>query len=100
MIYEQRPQVCKDFECLWLASDMPEEMRPDRVHLYVAGKENDGALKMRVDPAFPDAWKNSVVVDYFLERGNHLLISVGYQITFLPCQDKPVPEKIMLDWTL
>jgi hypothetical protein len=98
MIYEQRPQVCRDFRCLWLDSDMPEEMRPDRVHLYVAGKSTDNALNIRVDPAYPDAWKNSIVVNYF--KTHHRLVSVGYQIVFLPGEGKPMPDKITLDWTL
>jgi hypothetical protein len=100
MAYEQRPQVCRDFECLWLCSDMPEEMWPGRVHLYVDGKEDDSVLKIRVDPAFPDAWKDSAVVEHFRKRGKHLLIVMGYQIVFLPGEGKPMPDKIMLDWTL
>jgi hypothetical protein len=99
-IYDHRPRACKDFTCLWLASDMPDEWRPDRLHFYISGSENDEVLKVRVDPAFPDAWMYSPVIDHFLQRGKHLLVCVGFQVTFLPAKGKPMPEKIMLEWML
>jgi len=29
-IYEKRPQVCKDYQCIYTQSNMPEELRPDK----------------------------------------------------------------------
>ena len=40
-IYEDRPQFCKDFKCLWLAREeaLPEWMRPDRCGVMVVIRE-------------------------------------------------------------
>lgn len=29
-IYDSRPQTCKDYQCIYIRSDMPEELRPDK----------------------------------------------------------------------
>jgi hypothetical protein len=35
VIYQERPQICRDFVCAWLAGGLPEEMRPDKVRAVV-----------------------------------------------------------------
>ena len=30
--YDTRPQTCKDFSCLWLVTDLPEEFSPEKTH--------------------------------------------------------------------
>src|SRR5215475_977681 len=89
--YHWRPQVCEDFNCLWLISDQPEEWRPDRVGFY-AVEESKELVKIRVDADRPTAWQEGVgkqIVDDFRARGKHVLVNVGMQLTFLPAFDKP-----------
>src|SRR5215475_13720877 len=77
-IYGTRPKVCQDFKCWWLEhEEMPEEMRPDKVHMYGAGKPEDEIVKVRVDTDYQWAWKGSPVVGYFREAGKHVLVVVG-----------------------
>jgi len=39
-IYQQRPKLCKEFECTWLANkDWPEAWRPDRSGLFCLQEE-------------------------------------------------------------
>jgi hypothetical protein len=98
-----KPQVCKDFTCWWLTGLMPEEMRPDKVHLYVSGNAGDEVIKILVDTDYPNAWKEAggdEVVDLFIRNGFHVLVVVGNQVTFLPGAGRVKPEKILLDWLL
>ena len=34
-IYETRPQVCKDFSCLWKKGLIEEELKPNKVGFYI-----------------------------------------------------------------
>ena len=79
---------------------MPEEWRPDRVHLYVYGKLTDEVLKISVDPDYPESWKSSEVVKYILNKGFHLLVVIDKQLNFLTGVGKKQPEKLILDWLL
>jgi Fe-S-cluster containining protein len=56
-IYENRPEVCRTFNCHWKQVDyLGEEWRPDRCHFYMQ-QPNDKILVVLVDPAYPDAWR-------------------------------------------
>lgn len=55
-IYDRRPQVCRDFECLWLADQsLGPEWQPMRSKI-VLGMAH-GLLIVSNDPAYPDAWR-------------------------------------------
>jgi len=101
-IYDHRPKVCQDFACRWLSDqDMPDAYRPDRVHFYVApGNDSDEVFRVRVDTDYPEAWKDSPIVEAFLNQGKHVVVSVGWQITFLAGRGRPTPEKLVLEWIL
>jgi hypothetical protein len=99
-VYENRPQPCKDFTCWWLThEDMPEDMRPDKVHMYVAGSDEEETLRVRVDTDWEESWKGSPVVDYARTR-KHVLVVVGNQMTFLSACGRTAPEKLVVEWTL
>lgn len=58
-IYATRPQVCRDFECMWLQEEcIPESLRPDKSHVILWVDETGDKLFVSVDPNYPDAWKN------------------------------------------
>lgn len=40
-IYEDRPQVCKGYQCAWSQSLFPEEMRPDKCGIIVSVESNE-----------------------------------------------------------
>jgi|SRR6185369_4431181 len=87
-IYEQRPQGCRDFECVWLQSQLrrhgeaalPAEARPDRsrVVLNVAG--DSSRLVFHVDPAAPEAHRRGVLgrlYDSEIRRGHAPVVVCG-----------------------
>ncbi len=59
--YEQRPQMCRDFFCLFMTQEaLSEEWRPSQAHFLMLMKETSldrPQLVVMVDPARPDAWR-------------------------------------------
>jgi hypothetical protein len=56
VIHDDRPNACRMFQCMWLASpDMPDEWKPDRAR-FVVSIEAGGGLQITCDPAQPTAW--------------------------------------------
>lgn len=57
-IYSSRPQVCHDFECLWLQEEcMPDELRPDKSHCVLWVDATGEILQVTVDPRYPEAYR-------------------------------------------
>ncbi len=82
---------------------MPDNMRPDRVHLYASGKQTDEGLKIVVDADYPEAWRTGTgadVVNHFLNKGFHLIVVTDKQINFLKGKGRAQPEKLLVDWLL
>jgi len=47
-IYSKRPDACKHFKCVWLASGWPEEFRPDKSGIMLAGfKDQISAYRIK-----------------------------------------------------
>lgn len=60
-IYDNRPKICKEFECGWLANDGDEVFRPDNVHMIITGESQRlDAYIVHVDPAYPSALDSKV----------------------------------------
>jgi hypothetical protein len=81
---------------------MPDEMRPDKAHLYISHVDSQIASIM-VDPEYPDAWAVGIgkaVVEGVRKGGRHAVVLVGDQVTFLPGYGVQRPEKLVLDWEL
>jgi hypothetical protein len=97
-IYETRPSACKNFNCLWKTNEeMPEDMRPDVVRAYAV--ELNGGVKVVMDPDHVDF--KSPVVEWVRAHGYHALVLTGWQLNFVPADgDKPIPEKLVIDWVL
>ena len=56
LIYDTRPDECRDYSCLWLTDPwFGEHWRPSRSKLVLTLSE-DG-IEIRCDPGFPDAWR-------------------------------------------
>jgi hypothetical protein len=96
--YEQRPQECRSFGCLWLADPkFPEELKPDRSKLVFVLEPNKRVVA-HCDPGRPLAWKqaenyrllkNLAVVS--AESGRQVLVALGDSYTaILPDRDVPL----------
>lgn len=99
-IHDHKPQVCREFNCWWLAGAGDEQERPDRAHFYISGNAGDDALKVLVDSDYPDAWRASQLLERFRGRGFHLIVVVDKSLTFLPGKGRVMPEKLVVEWLL
>ncbi len=56
-IHADRPQSCRDFQCIWtFAAPLDERWRPDRCK-FVMRAGITGEMMIDVDPSSPGAWK-------------------------------------------
>jgi hypothetical protein len=57
MIYDQRPDVCKTFECMWKHNPMVgDKWYPARCKMVLLERGPKGIM-VKVDPSFPNAWR-------------------------------------------
>jgi hypothetical protein len=62
-IYAKRPQVCRQFQCLWRMSDqwLPEWAKPSEIGFMLSFNRLDrfpGVVTAHPDPKRPDAWRS------------------------------------------
>ena len=55
LIYDDRPDGCKHFECGWLVQAVPERFKPDKVHLVVFLSSRDGTNAINIEETAPMA---------------------------------------------
>jgi hypothetical protein len=65
-IYQQRPERCVDYSCLWLLSQGREvplgpELRPDRCKVVIGPTTNDRIMAVTPMPGYPLAWRDGPV---------------------------------------
>lgn len=69
-IYEQRPEPCRGFQCLWLASQMsealslPAALRPDRCGVAI---DVNAAGTVMAHCSHPGAWKREPIRAWLLD---------------------------------
>ena len=47
-IYEERPKVCRKYQCAWSQEILPFDMRPDKCNFIVSVEERDGNNCLKV----------------------------------------------------
>lgn len=67
-IYDTRPQVCRNFECVWVQHDkgLPDWLKPSRSRVVV-NSSTGLDLMLHPDPSMPDAWRRPDVLGYFMD---------------------------------
>lgn len=76
-IYEQRPEICRQFLCVWRQShDMPKSMRPDKCGVVFGMGTREDIVAAYVDPSRPNAWKRPMTWG-FIER---LVMQGGFNV--------------------
>lgn len=61
-IYDERPDVCRGFNCLWKLGVLPEEYKPNKIHAVVwASDENPPVVVVSIDKSFPGVQKSEPV---------------------------------------
>lgn len=91
-IYGQRPQSCRDFECVWLQSQrkerpLPLALRPDQCGVVLDGGAGDHVkIVAHVDPHRPDAHQRGEVgrlIDKVLRHGDRVAVMCGEKRSIL-----------------
>lgn len=84
--YEQRPESCRAFECVWLQSQsrpgsaLPAELRPDRCRVVMTVRTDGAGLLLHVDPDRPDAHRRGAVaalVERVIRRSEVVIVACG-----------------------
>lgn len=87
-IYDERPEPCKDFECLWLKDkSIPDNLRPDRCGVVFEKLGDYDTCLALVDPKRQNAWRSKEVLDQMHKLANDgkaVVVSVGKRPVLLP----------------
>jgi len=89
-IYEQRPPVCRDFQCSWLAGDLPLKMAPKDVG-FVITTVSTGAFEtpvMNIQETRHGAFKDSAILAELLASA---VRSLPFPISCSYFRDTPGP---------
>lgn len=81
-IYEARPPMCRQFECLWLLTQkqpnpMGPALRPDRSKVVISPTTNDNVMSVITMPGSPFAWKKPgirLLIDMMVADGMSVAI--------------------------
>lgn len=88
-IYNERPESCRIYECLWFRSQsfdkpLPPGIRPDRCNVVIGTVNNGNEVILYVEPAHQNAWREPAFSDalgLFCSRGIPVYVSCNDQIT-------------------
>lgn len=66
-VYETRPDVCRDYECLWKGDrGMSAQLRPDRVGAILMEDPDSAEYRAVCDPGKPLAWRAPLVFKHLV----------------------------------
>ncbi|WP_312991004.1 hypothetical protein [Rhizobium populisoli] len=86
-IYADRPQLCRDFLCLWMTNPaLADTWRPLTSHMliYAQGPQ----MTVLVDPDHPDVWRHEPWFSGLQQIAKDVELEGGYLILF--CGDEVV----------
>ena len=67
-IYDERPPVCRGFNCLWKLGVLPEEYKPNKIHAVVWSSDEDPpVVVVAIDKSFPGV-RDSEPVKSLIEK--------------------------------
>ena len=105
-IYDNRPEVCRGWNCFWRAENWPDEFRPDRCKVIFEALPGVETILISVEPSRPDAWKKKKilrVIEKLYKKGRPLVLKTKNDSKmFIPKgftkQDVLRDIKTVLDW--
>ena len=77
-IYAGRPQVCRDYECLWKGDrDMSPRLRPDRTGTILMEDPDSDEYRAVCDPEKPFAWLTPLVFKHLvaMAKGGRMVVA-------------------------
>jgi len=87
-IYNDRPNSCREYECLWLRSQQFDKplasgLRPDRCKVVIGTANNGNDVVLYTEPAHRNAWQQpafSEALGLFVTRGIPVYVSIDDQL--------------------
>tara|TARA_B100001146_G_C15859034_1_gene296904 strand:- start:39 stop:503 length:465 start_codon:yes stop_codon:yes gene_type:complete len=84
-VYDERPEDCREFECLWLVLAKDPEcetpslsLRPDKSKVVLYPQEDGETVTAHVDPGNPTAWRKPEMMGMLKKMAaNGLNVIVG-----------------------
>ena len=97
-IYDERPEQCRSFECLWLQdATLQADWRPSVSKLVLSIYPATGFVYVQVDPGMPLAWRKEPylsrlreMAERLLKERRHVLVFVNHSATLI-MPTGPVP---------
>lgn len=88
-IYDNRPDTCIDFKCMWLESfehgfGFTEEMRPDRCKVVFGATTNPFIISATTMHAADDSWRKGparVIIDQIISSGMRVVVGSPTSLT-------------------
>ena len=74
------PEECGQFVCAWLAQDIAEQLRPDKVHAFVTDTTDGKGVAIQLDPGYPLAHLDDPLKAYIAAltaRGMPVVVTSG-----------------------
>lgn len=81
-IYEQRPETCRTFNCLWRLGVIPEQFKPDKVGAVMASYK-EGVLIVYTDEHLEKRWLGSDFELYLMMLEEKFLVQKGEKKTWI-----------------
>jgi hypothetical protein len=83
--YETRPQICRDFACMWLQEEwIPEALKPNRCHVVFSGARDGKGIVAHVDKLYPDAYKSPAVSMFIKQLAKQTAVYVAHGYKLIP----------------
>jgi Fe-S-cluster containining protein len=68
-IYEKRPDVCREYECLWLTErDLSVSLKPERIGALLMEDPDSDEYQAVCDPAKPMSWRHPLMFKHLVAK--------------------------------
>lgn len=94
--YENRPKSCRDFQCMWLQGQLPEDLKPNKIHAVFWEHDGDKTIQVHLDPHYTGLRETEwfkTVVHAVLANGFRVAVLEGDRRTLLASDPEQVPEE-------
>lgn len=108
-IYDQRPESCQAFNCMWLINEwMPDEMRPDRCKIVFESLYGTKVILAMLNEGADNAHERQPVaalIEHLVARLGHSVVVVPYPspprdpIVCISAGQDPADVFAAIDWT-
>jgi hypothetical protein len=81
-VYTVRPEACRAYNCVWLMTNAPLELRPDKIHGVMTNNHAGDQIAIHEDAGYPGFASHALsrVIDAFIAKpGCYVVVVTGDQ---------------------